>query len=85
MSGKQVPDETSATASVRAEREARLAQALRDNLKRRKAQQRARVDDGGSGGDARDPGEAAGDGGDAGGDAGGSGGEGGGDGGGGGK
>jgi hypothetical protein len=40
--GKDRPAETPAAQTSRAEREARLAAALRENLKRRKAQARAR-------------------------------------------
>lgn len=40
-------------AAERAERERRLAQALRDNLRRRKAQARAKADDNGPGGQAK--------------------------------
>ncbi len=44
---KRVSGKPSAKAAARAEREARLGQALRDNLRRRKQQDRARSDGGG--------------------------------------
>ena len=45
---KPKPVLTPRTAAARAAREARLAEALRENLKRRKAQARGRADDPGS-------------------------------------
>jgi hypothetical protein len=49
---KSVPDLSPSKITARAARDERLAQALRDNLRRRKEQARAQADRGGSNADA---------------------------------
>ncbi len=46
MTDKVAPSANKSKSELRAEREERLARALRDNLARRKAQSRARADEG---------------------------------------